>query len=447
MTKCIAPWVHSYCSPQGERRLCCASREPSTNFKQYIDTNDSMDNKEEVMAFFEKQQTFSIPSLKEHWNSDHMKSVRLRMMNNEVLPECEVCTGKLLNTSVYRDYFEHLFGDKWDEVIANTDPDGHYNGQPVSFDYRFSNLCNFKCRMCGPMLSSSWESEVKKNDEYAGQFHPWMKYKKELANNQSDMYGELRDAIVNKSLEEIYWVGGEPLMFKEHWETMEILVRTGHSSKVYARYNTNLSEIYNKSGHGISKNASLFTVLKSFRDWQVCASIDGTGVIGEYIRTGLDYQKFIKHFEEGLTSQQKPNQMRLDFTLTTPGLFEVRNMFHLSKKYNTQILSKVCFEFDSSVAMCPLWLPKDVLHPILHELIDELTPLADRNQKPLIDVLTNLLARDTMENKYPDDFEEGRRKGKKRIEYLESIRMQPITMIEIFGKHNDAALDFWNDIK
>ena len=25
-----------------------------------------------------------------------------------------------------------------------------------SFDYRFSNLCNFSCRMCGDMLSSSW---------------------------------------------------------------------------------------------------------------------------------------------------------------------------------------------------------------------------------------------------------------------------------------------------
>ena len=24
---CMAPWSHTYISPQGERRLCCASRE------------------------------------------------------------------------------------------------------------------------------------------------------------------------------------------------------------------------------------------------------------------------------------------------------------------------------------------------------------------------------------------------------------------------------------
>ena len=37
-TFCMAPWTHTYLSPQMERRLCCSSREESTNFKQYIDT-------------------------------------------------------------------------------------------------------------------------------------------------------------------------------------------------------------------------------------------------------------------------------------------------------------------------------------------------------------------------------------------------------------------------
>ena len=29
-TFCMAPWSHTYVSPQGERRLCCASREKSS---------------------------------------------------------------------------------------------------------------------------------------------------------------------------------------------------------------------------------------------------------------------------------------------------------------------------------------------------------------------------------------------------------------------------------
>ena len=66
-TFCMAPWTHTYLSPQTERRMCCASREPAQSFKQYIDTDT-------------KAKKYKPLSLKEHWNSDHMKSVRLRML-------------------------------------------------------------------------------------------------------------------------------------------------------------------------------------------------------------------------------------------------------------------------------------------------------------------------------------------------------------------------------
>lgn len=425
---CLAPFVHTYCSPQGERRLCCASREPATNFKQYIDTDGPTGE-------------FSIPTLNEHWNSEHMKRIRRDHMAGNLPPECEVCDKKLLNTDVYRDYFEHLFGHHREEILAKTESDGYYHGMPKSWDYRFNNNCNLKCRMCGPMLSSSWEVEARKHNPNHEQNEPWVNYKEEIEANSYVMHDEMWNQI--NSTEEIYWVGGEPLMFKQHWMLMADIVRlTSRASEIYVRYNTNLTRTtdpYKIYG------ADIWNLLDQFRDWQICASLDGTGAIGEYIRTGLDYHKFIKNFEEGLAAQKHHGQMRLDFTLTMPGLFEVRNMFDLSKKYNVPLLTKVCFEFSNDIAMCPLFLPKDVLHPIVQDLIDELAPHADRNQHALIDVLTNLLERDTMDMKYTD-YKEGRVKGKKRIEYLEDIRMQPVTMQEIFARNSDAALDFWNGI-
>ena len=93
-----------------------------------------------------------------------MRSVRTRMMAGETLPECEVCNDKLLNTNVYRTYFDHLFGHKLKDVYASTDASGATSMEPVSWDYRFSNLCNFKCRTGGDMLSSSWEAEQKTHD-------------------------------------------------------------------------------------------------------------------------------------------------------------------------------------------------------------------------------------------------------------------------------------------
>ena len=109
-TLCLAPWTHTYLSPQTERRMCCASREPAQNFEQYIDTSAGTGK--------------YIPiTLEEHWNGEHMKSVRRRMMAGEELPECEVCNDKLLNTDVYRSYFNSMFADKyssiWDTTNAN----------------------------------------------------------------------------------------------------------------------------------------------------------------------------------------------------------------------------------------------------------------------------------------------------------------------------------------
>lgn len=428
--------------------MCCASREPSQNFTQTIDSNKSLEgkSKEEVMAILKEQQTVKLLSLQEHWNSDHMKDVRVRMMNGETMPECEVCDKKLLNTSVYADYFEHLFGDKREDLMRDTADDGHLDTLPISFDYRFSNLCNFKCRMCGPQLSSSWEAEAKKHTPGIVQYEPWMKYTEELGTLQHEMYFEMYDQLREGKLEEIYWVGGEPLMFQEHWDIMLHAVSMNHAKDIYVRYNTNLSRLTNAFSPGTTGDLYLFDLLKHYKDYQICASIDGTGKIGEYIRTGLNYNKFIENFEEGLKHSTNPRQMRLDFTLTTPGLFEIQNMFNLSKKYNVELLTKVCFEFSPSQPMCPLFLPKDVLHPILTDLINTLKPQADHNQNALIETLEHLLTRPTMEEKYPD-YIEGRLKGKETIEHLEQIRMQPITMNEIFAMNNQAAWEFWNGIK
>ena len=37
----MAPWTHTYLSPQTERRLCCASREKAEWATQYIDEGEA----------------------------------------------------------------------------------------------------------------------------------------------------------------------------------------------------------------------------------------------------------------------------------------------------------------------------------------------------------------------------------------------------------------------
>ena len=423
-TLCMAPWTHTYLSPQTERRMCCASREPAQNFKQYIDTKNGTGE--------------YIPiTLNEHWNSEHMKSVRVRMMAGETLPECEVCNNKLLNTDVYRSYFNRLFDHKYKSIHTTTDKTGYTTMLPISWDYRFSNLCNFKCRMCGDMLSSAWETEQRQHDmiNWDNPKNNWMRpeVKSKIEKFQdTQIEKEFFDAVEEHRVEEVYWAGGEPLMYEQHWRYMKRIVELGDGPNVYARYNTNLSRIEYRGTH-------LFRdILPRLRDWQVCASLDGTGKIGEYIRTGLNFSQFCENFSQGVDATTHGRQLRIDFTLTLPGLFEVEKIQKLAETFKVDILAKVVFSFTPDIILSPLALPKSILHPWLDELIP-------KTYGAMQDILIQLKTRPTFEEQWPDTYKESVAKGKHRVLQLESIRQDQLTLADILLERQDAY-EWYNSI-
>ena len=86
-----------------------------------------------------------------------------------------VCNDNLLSQSNYRQWFTgFLFTDKIDECFESTDETGYTTMEPISFDYRVSNLCNYKCRMCGEQLSSTWETEKRQHGHWTPESQPFM---------------------------------------------------------------------------------------------------------------------------------------------------------------------------------------------------------------------------------------------------------------------------------
>jgi hypothetical protein len=393
--------------------LCCASREPAQSFEQYIDTSSGTGK-------------YAPVTLEEHWNSEHMKSVRRRMMAGETLPECDVCNSKLLNTDVYRSYFNRLFGHKYQDAMSNTNEDGSTTVKPVSWDYRFSNLCNFKCRTCGDMLSSSWETEQRTHNmlDYTNPKNNWMRpdVREQISRFQdTQIEAEFSQAVEEHRVEEIYWVGGEPLMYEQHWRYMKRIIELGDGQRVYARYNTNLSRV-DYAGTNLYRD-----VLLHIRDWQICASIDGTGEIGEYIRTGLSYSSWLLNFKQGVAIARNRRQMRLDFTLTLPGMFEVKNMQDLAQELDVDILAKVIFSFTPDIIMSPLALPRSLLEPWIDEL------LLYGSATAMHDILVQLKNRPTFEEQWPDTYQAALAQGKRRLLELETIRTATTNMSKILS--------------
>ena len=425
-TFCMAPWVHTYISPQMERRLCCASLEKATNFKQYIDSSGPNTKQLELL------------DLKTHWNSDYMKNVRLKLLEGKEIPQCETCNHKLLNAQVYRQHFNRMYKSQMDEAFEKTDDTGHTTMEVSSFDYRFSNLCSFSCRMCGDMLSSSWEAENKK----AGKVEPWAQkdVKEQLQKfHDQTVVKEFMNAVENKTIKEFYWCGGEPLMWKIHWTAMQRVVELGYADSVFARYNSNMARI---NFYGLN----LFDdILTKFHDWQINASIDGTGEIGEYIRTGLKYDEWYSNMQYAKKFVRHPRQLQLDLTVTLPGLFDLENMYELQKDLRIPLLCKKVFTFSPNVFMSPLFMPQKLLHKMVDKVKDKV-----KIEKPTVfnmaflEGLDDLKNHPTNEQRYDKETcIKGWKSGKEECERLDKIRGTDIT--KILTKEPEV-LEWWKSI-
>lgn len=434
-TFCMAPWTHTYLSPQSERRLCCASREKATWATQYIDGEKSDDDSD-----------YSPTSLEDHWNSPYMMGIRKKLMAGEEIPQCDVCNHKILNLHVYRNYFTNeLFPHKIDEAFEKTRDDGYTEMKPISFDYRITNLCNFKCRMCGDQLSSSWEAENRKLGKYKHGADAWAtkQYKPTIKKFQTEVAEkELWEAVYEDRLEEIYWVGGEPTMWPIHWEIMKYLVETGQSKNVTARYNTNLSMVDWKGN-------DLYEWLPHFKSVQICASIDGTGDIVEYVRHGINWEKWLDNFKRGLFLNEQYGEygIAFDLTVTSPGLFSMKDMIDITAELDVHTLIKTTFSFDNTIVMTPMMIPRHILNPILDEIIEYAREKSKTHPKirNYVTCFEDIKSKKTYDEMYPD-WEDGVRKGKTRLLEVDRHRGDEGKIEEIFSQNKDLY-DWWTSIE
>jgi organic radical activating enzyme len=433
-TFCMAPFSHTYLSPQSERRLCCASREKATWATQYIDSEKADNNS-----------NYKPTTLDEHWNSPYMMDIRKKLMAGEEIPQCNVCNQKILNIHIYRDYFtKTLFPHKIDEAFEKTNDDGYTEMKPISFDYRISNLCNFKCRMCGDQLSSSWEAENRMMGHYDNGGDAWAlkenkpiidKFQAEVAEK------ELWDAVYEKRIEEIYWVGGEPLMWEIHWDIMKYLVDTGQAKDVIVRYNTNLSRVK-------YKNHNLYDYLPHFKSVQICASIDGIGENVEYVRHGVKWDSWIQNFKDGLFLNEKFGSYAIafDLTLTSPGLFSMKQMIDITAELDVHTLIKTTFAFDSSIVMSPMMIPRHILEPILDDIIEYAKEKSKINPKieNYVTCFEDIRGKLTFQEEYPN-WETGIKNGKKRLNKIDEYRGNLGKIEKIFSEY-PPLLEWWNTI-
>jgi hypothetical protein len=261
----------------------------------------------------------------------------------------------------YRDYPDHTnFNgyNKFKDIVEQTNADGSVKNIKLgTIDIIFNSLCNFKCRSCGPGLSTSWAVEVMKMG---------LPVKASLLTNTKipHMTTDLID-MVNMCDEytEIHFSGGEPMMQEEHYEFLQLLIDMGKTN-IKIRYNTNLS-VYEL------KHYNAFKLLDKFYNVFIIGSIDAMGLQGEYIRKGFDWQlaqDWIKASKE-----QAPN--------ANYGVSAVYSIFNCEAAIDLH--RHMCesdiftnnngnkFNFNLNVLHAPIWMQTTILPPKTKQRVSE----------------------------------------------------------------------------
>lgn len=251
---CIAPWMHMHVEPDGDVQLCCASNWKHEHQKSLGNLNEN--TPEEI------------------WNGKQMRMVRKNMLAGRKMPQyCSPCydreAGAINQTE--RQRFNREFANTF-ELVPTTQDDGTLDTLKLKYlDIRFNNLCNLKCRTCGPDWSTSWANE--------------MGIEKPLLYN--DTWRKLLPYL--DQLEKVYFAGGEPLMTPEHYDFLEQLVEI--NTDIELLYTSNFSRLELKNRH-------VMDYWPKFKLVNAIASIDHVGEMASYVRTGTDYQTVINNIKK-----------------------------------------------------------------------------------------------------------------------------------------------------
>ena len=247
-------------------------------------------------------------------NTSHKKNMRKLMLEGHRPQECDYCwrveDSNATREDVFSDritksseawarpYLEQIKNAKWDDNVT-----------PTYFEISFSNVCNFKCAYCSPEVSSKWMEEVQQH----GDFKLWsfgynnVEYLKQIDkmpiperedNPYVDAFWAWWPELI-KSLKVFRITGGEPLLSKHTYRVLDYLI-TNPQPELELDINSNLcipDELFSK----FVDRMKIIQDNKCVKSFKLYTSCEAHGKKAEYIRTGMDYDKWLSNCHKVLS--------------------------------------------------------------------------------------------------------------------------------------------------
>ena len=313
-TFCIAPWVRACLRTGGSVNPCCEFS------PDILSVNDSLKNA------FESSE----------WNE-----LRRRMLTNKPIKGCENCYVKEESgLKSVRNLFneEYLTEDNFDPKLKD-------------LHLEISNICNFKCVICGHSKSSRWYSDEK----YLKTLVDREGFDIDLNNKIIDSFDSLHD-LDYSNIEALRFLGGEPLLDDRF---LDVLDRVD-LSKTFIMISTNNS---------IDPTDKWLKYLDKAKKLAIMISVDGINDVGEFVRDGMNFEKFVSNLKiwDQLLSSKPSSYMFYHFVVSNFNVTNLKDSYeYLTSLYDAEFTFSFCKNHPKYLDIS--YLPLQVKDYIISEL-------------------------------------------------------------------------------
>ena len=290
-TACSLLWTHAALDMDGAVMPCCRFQvemviDPVTGDAPRQDSRmyKNPDYKKENIPYMNEG------GLDKAFNGDEYTQMREAMLRGEKLKGCAKCWE--IENSGGVDSPRQFWNRRYFDQI----------GKPPKIKYLelgFSTHCNLACRMCSPEYSSKWHNIVFPEHKVEVGFTDFIK------NLDADL----------SEVENIKFVGGEPMMDKNHDRFIENLEAWGiNLSKLNLFYHTNGT---------IMPGDNVIRVWEKLANVTIVISIDGYGEVNEYHRPGHKFSDLEKNL---LRYKELPVKIETHTVVTQLNVFYLQSL-------------------------------------------------------------------------------------------------------------------------
>ena len=333
---CILPWISLEASPIGTVRPCCLA-------------------KDEILDDNEEKFKLSTATFNQIRNSGHMRKLRQEFIAGELPATCERCwsvesSGATSKRQHTLKRLEHIVKeDIWTEEAKDL----------IFLDLKLGNICNLKCRICGPWSSSTFASEevgqlmtLDRKQTYAYHMLREGRWPRE-----STVFWQELDDIADQ-IRYLEFTGGEPFMIQEHFDFLQRLVDRGLAHNIEIHYNTNGTH-YPEQGVKLWPNFKLV---------EVAFSIDDIGRRFEYQRTGAKWGEVMCNLEKfrQLRESSANIQLQLCCTISIWNVLYFNTIAHWAASFPWD------FVYWNYLHDSPVWCIQNVVEVVKERIISSL---------------------------------------------------------------------------